>query len=210
MAEDKGDNRKDGQGSLIADLLANKQFRTIMLAAIVISVGFMVLGQDRAPWQFTASNPVSPKPAEVTQVTGGNGQLAVLEKELENKLQSSLSRIDGVGQVLVSVSLSSGLKSEYARNESVTKRTTKSTDKNNGSQETTEETGANQIVLPTGGTQPVVVLQQGPQVAGVLVVAEGAKDARIRENINTAVRTLLGIPISKIVVEPMGGVTNAR
>lgn len=210
MAEDKGDNKKDGQGSLVADLLANKQFRTIMLAAIVVSVAFMVLGRDRSPLQLTAPTTASPRPAEEAQAVGENGQLAGLEQGLESKLQRTLNRMDGVGQVIVSVSLSSGTKSDYARNESVTKRTTKATDKNNGSQETTEETDNNQIVMPAGGTQPVIVMEQGPQVAGVLVVAEGAKDARIRESITTAVRTLLNIPPNRIVVEPMGGVPSVQ
>ncbi|MDP4160888.1 MAG: stage III sporulation protein AH, partial [Bacillota bacterium] len=44
-----------------------------------------------------------------------------------------------------------------------------------------------------------------PEVAGVLIIAEGARDPNVREEIHTAVQTLLNIPSSKITVRVMGG-----
>ncbi|MFZ3372303.1 MAG: stage III sporulation protein AH, partial [Desulfitobacteriaceae bacterium] len=149
------------------------------------------------------TSPVS-KTATVT-APSETSKLNSLEKDLEKKLQATLSRMYGVGQVDVSVSLFSGLKSNYARNENVTKRTSKETDKASGTRETTEVTENNQLVMPSGSTQPVMVMEERPQVAGVLVIAEGAKDPRIKEEIHTALKTLLDIPAAKITVEAMGG-----
>lgn len=139
------------------------------------------------------------EPSETTK-------LNTLERDLENKLQTTLSRMSGVGQVEVTVSLYSGLKSNYARNENITKRTSKETDKASGIRETTEVTENNQLVMPNGVTQPVMVMEERPEVAGVLVIAEGAKDPVIKEHIHMALKTLLDIPAAKISVEAMGGV----
>jgi stage III sporulation protein AG len=49
-------------------------------------------------------------------------------------------------------------------------------------------------------------MEERPTVAGVLIIAEGAQDPNIRENIHNAVKTLLDIPTQKISVQPMGGV----
>lgn len=132
-------------------------------------------------------------------------KIGALEKELESKLQTNLALMEGVGRVQVSVSFATGLKSEYARNDNVTKNTSKETDKNGGTRETTQITENNQVVMASGSTQPVLVMEDRPEIAGILVIAEGAKDAKVREDIHLAVQTLLSIPGVKITVAPMGG-----
>ena len=132
-------------------------------------------------------------------------KIGALEKELESKLQANILQMEGVGKVQVSVSFSTGLKNEYARNQNVTKRTSKETDKTGGTRETTEVTENNQVVMPNGSSQPVMVMEDRPDVAGVLVIAEGARDPKVREGIHTAVQTLLNIPSARITVVPMGG-----
>lgn len=204
---DKKEEKAGNHESILAELFGNKQFRTIMLAAVVISVAFLILGRDKTPNDISTLS-FSGKPAATAPISTQpqDQHLNGLEKELESKLQATLSKMEGVGQVLVSVSLSSGLKSDFARNDSVTKRTNKETDKANGTRETTEVTENNQLVIPNGASQPVTVMEESPQVAGVLVIAEGARDPKIKEEIHTAVKTLLNIPVSKIIVMPMGGV----
>ena len=180
----------------------SREFIILILALVVVgSAGLISLGKASDTSQTIAGSktPAVPVPRETTKLDS-------LERELENKLQTALSRMNGVGQVEVSVSLSSGLKSNYARNENVTKRTSKETDKASGTRETTEVIDNNQLVMPNGTTQPVMVMEERPEVAGVLVIAEGAKDPMVKETIHTAIKTLLNIPANKITVEPMGGV----
>lgn len=180
----------------------SREFMILILALVVFgSAGLISLGKSGNALQTAAVAKTSTVPVQ-SETT----KLNSLERDLENKLQTTLSRMNGVGQVAVSVSLFSGLKSNYARNENVTKRTSKETDKASGTRETTEVTENNQLVMPSGTTQPVMVMEERPQVAGVLVIAEGAKDPRIKEEIHTALKTLLDIPATKITVEAMGGV----
>ncbi|AFM42244.1 hypothetical protein Desaci_3349 [Desulfosporosinus acidiphilus SJ4] len=171
-----------------------------LVALVAVGMSFIYLG--RGPGNQIQSTQTAPASSLVA--TSGT-KISALEKELESKLRANLSLMDGVGKVQVSVSLSTGLKTEYARNQSVTKNTSKETDKTGGTRETTQETENNQVVMPNGSSMPVMVMEDRPEVAGVLVIAEGARDPKVREAIHTAVQTLLSIPSAKITVVPMGG-----
>lgn len=185
----------------VLKLISSEKMLVSLAALIAVGMSFIYLGKG-------AENPaqgLQTKPAS-SLITTSSTKIAALEKELENKLQANIVLMDGVGKVQVSVSFSTGLKNEFARNQNVTKRTSKETDKTGGTRETTEVTENNQVVMPNGSSQPVMVMEDRPEVAGVLVIAEGARDPKVREGIHTAVQTLLNIPSAKITVVPMGGV----
>ena len=185
----------------IKDLSSSDRMLIGLLALIAIAVSFITMGKTST----TSAQGILTKPAQTTPASTSATKIGALEKELEGKLQANLLQMDGAGKVQVSVSLSTGLKSEYARNENTTSRKTKATDKAGGVQETTEVTENNQMVVPAGTTVPVMVMEDRPEVAGVLIIAEGASDPKVREEIHTAVQTLLSIPSAKIKVVPMGG-----
>lgn len=179
---------------------SNKMFFSLV-GVIVIGMSFIYFGKGPAmPTQGVLNNS-----AQTTPAAASVSKIGVLEKELEDKLQKNLLQMEGAGKVQVSVSLSTGLRTEFARNENVTKRTSTETDKAGGTRETTEITQNNQVVMPGGSSQPVMVMEDRPEVAGVLIIAEGARDAKVRETIHTAVQTLLSIPANKITVVPMEG-----
>lgn len=172
-----------------------------LVAVIVVGMSFIYLGKGAVD----PSQSLQAKSAQ-TNISATNTKIGLLEKELESKLQTNLLMMNGVGKVQVSVSFMTGLKNEYARNNNVTKRTNKETDKTGGTRETTEITENNQVVLPSGSSQPVMVMEDRPEIAGILVIAEGARDAKVREGIHSAVQTLLNIPSARITVVPMGEV----
>jgi len=172
-----------------------------LVSLVAVGMAFIYLGKG----------PVDPPQSEqtksaVTAVASPTTKIGALEKELESKLQTNILMMDGVGKVQVSVNFLTGLKSEYVRNNNVTKRTNKETDKTGGTRETTEITENHQVVMPNGTSQPVIAMEDRPEIGGVLVIAEGARDPKVREGIHTAVQTLLNIESARITVVPMGGV----
>lgn len=183
------------------NLISSEKMLVGLVALIAVGMSLIYLG--KGPENSTQGLQTKPTSSVIST---SSTKISALEKELENKLQANILLMDGVGKVQVSVSFSTGLKNEYARNQNVTKRTSKETDKTGGTRETTEVTENNQVVMPNGSSQPVMVMEDRPEVAGVLVIAEGARDPKVREGIHTAVQTLLNIPSAKITVVPMGGV----
>lgn len=170
-----------------------------LVSLVVVGMSFIYLGKG----QIDAQESTQTKSA-ITTVESPSTKIGVLEKELENKLKTNILMMEGVGKVQVSVNFLTGLKNEYVRNNNITKRTNKETDKTGGTRETTEITENNQVVMPSGSSQPVIAIEDRPEIGGVLVIAEGARDPKVREGIHTAVQTLLSIPSARITVVPMG------
>lgn len=186
---------------IIKEISSSNKMFIGLVALIALGMSLIYFGKGPA----TPAQGILSKSAQTTPLSISTTKIGALEKELESKLQANLLQMEGAGKVQVSVSFATGLKTEYARNENVTKRTSKETDKTGGARETTEVTQNNQVVMPSGSSQPVMVMEGRPEVAGVLIIAEGARDAKVREGIHTAVQTLLSIPGAKITVVPMGG-----
>lgn len=172
-----------------------------IVGAIAIAVVLMLTSKEGS----TAESKAVPQSA-AQNASSESTRIELLEKDLEKKLVQNLQQMTGVGRVQVSVTLSSSLKSDFATSGSVTKKTIKESDKAGGTRESSEVTENTQLVVPNGASQPVVVMEERPTVAGVLIIAEGAKDPQIRENIHNAVKTLLDIPTNKITVQPMEGI----
>lgn len=128
------------------------------------------------------------------------------EEQLGQKLCAMLGQVEGAGRVEVSVRLSSTTRSEFAVNDSAAKKTTEEKDQGGGTRTTTENTGSSQLVMNrsgNGGEQPVIERQEAPHIAGVLVVAEGAVDARVKAKLYEATRVAVGVEPQRILVLPM-------
>lgn len=128
------------------------------------------------------------------------------EEQLSKKLCEMLRQVEGAGKVEVSVRLSGSTRAEYAVNTTTGKKTTQERDQTGGSRLITEDSGSGQLVMNrngAGGEQPVVEREIAPQLAGVLVVAEGAGDPRVKAKLFGATRVALGVEPQKILVLPM-------
>jgi len=182
-------------------LISSEKMLIGLVALIAVGMSFIYLGKGPE----VSPQSIIPTKSALTNSPTASTKIGALEKELENKLQANILLMEGAGKVQVSVSFSTGLKNEYAHNDNITKNTSKETDKTGGTRETTQVTENNQVVMPNGSSQPVLVMEDRPEIAGVMIIAEGARDPNVREGIHTAVRTLLNISSNKITVVPMGG-----
>jgi stage III sporulation protein AG len=150
-----------------------------------------------------AITPTTQIPAAKTQEATA---LAQAERDYEGKISNALQKIEGVGEVTVAVTVSSGARSEFGVNKNQTKNTQEETPTTGGKRVQTQVNDNTQMVLAgaqASGSQPVKIVEYSPQISGVLIVAEGAKDPYVKERVQNSVRTLLGIPANRIVVEPL-------
>jgi len=128
------------------------------------------------------------------------------EENISKRLCAMLRQVEGAGHVEASVRLASSTREEFALNTTSGKKTTEEKDQAGGTRIITEDTASSQLVMNKNGTngeQPVVVSETAPQIAGVLVVAEGANDARVKAKLFEATRVALGIEPQNILVLPM-------
>lgn len=175
---------------------------------VLLLIGMVLLSAGRFSGGF--SNRVAPPPPAGGKTDQGNItgslEMATVETMLEQRLASILGQIKGVGNVSVKVFLAGGPRFEYATNVSSNKRTVDEKDQSGGSRVTTEQSDSGQLVLVQtaqgGGERPVVTKETRPEIQGVLVVADGATDPRVKESLTRAVETALDIEPHKISVMP--------
>ncbi|NLA59032.1 MAG: hypothetical protein GX855_09065 [Firmicutes bacterium] len=127
-------------------------------------------------------------------------------KEIEGKLAAILSRVDGVGNVDVMVTLSTGSRLELAKDVNGDQTVTEETDTAGGKRRVVSERWNEKVVIlrdgQKNGDSPIILAEHRPKVAGVLVVADGAKDPGIRLLISRAVETAVDIPPHRVTVVP--------
>lgn len=172
--------------------------RSVLLGGLGLAL--LVVGSIIAPDKPAQEN--IPAPAPQAQNIEANNRS--YEEILEGKLANKLSQIQGVGTVMVTVTLESGPQQEYARNVVRESRLTQEKDNNGGTRVTTETKENDQILVSreSGAERPVVAREIKPQIKGVLVVAEGAADSQIKGRLTRAVEAAIGIPSYKITVLP--------
>ena len=107
---------------------------------------------------------------------------------LENRLVKTLSKVEGVGEVSVVITVESGMETVLA-NKIIT------TNSNGGV--VVEETP----IIVNGKT--ITVKEKYPKIVGVLIVAEGANNIAVMKRIQQATISLLDININQIEILSM-------
>lgn len=108
--------------------------------------------------------------------------------ELEKKLINTLSKVDGVGDVSVVITVDSGMETILANKTVVS---------GSGDNQKTEESP----IIVNGKT--VVVKELYPKISGVLIVAEGVKNISVMKKIQQATMSLLNINLGQIEILAM-------
>lgn len=125
-----------------------------------------------------------------------------LEAMMERTLERILSQVEGAGKVTVAVSLEAGATYTYEDDETSVTETSQERDANGGTRTVTQTNTTRTAVVVTqgAGSQPVVVKVQLPPIKGVVVVATGARDSRVKALLAQAVQILYGVPAHRVVV----------
>lgn len=113
-------------------------------------------------------------------------EITAYVNNLESKLSTVLSQIEGAGSVSVIITVESGWETVLA---------TKTTTKTDANGVTTTETTP---ILVNGKT--VIVKELYPKIVGVLVVASGAKNIGVMSKLQQATTSLLDVNINKIEI----------
>ena len=109
--------------------------------------------------------------------------------ELENKIESLCSNVQGVSNVSVTVYIDSGFETIYAYNEQ--------------SKETSNGTNSEKkyVTIGSGNDESMVcVLEKMPNICGVAVVCNGGGNPVVANEIINLISSAFGVPKSKIYV----------
>lgn len=139
--------------------------------------------------------PTDPKEKESVPVEESETQKAEetisYESRMEQKLEALLESVDGVGKVRVMLTFEGTGEKTVEKDQTLT------------AEETREET----VYEEKGSSEriPYVTSETNPKVEGVLVIAEGGGNSRIKQEILEAAQALFGIDAHKIKIMKMEG-----
>jgi stage III sporulation protein AG len=124
------------------------------------------------------------------------------EQVKKNELKAMLTGMKGVGRVEVMITFEGGKELVPAVNINDGSSTTKERDNEGGERDTTQVNKGSQVVITNedGDSKPLILKENNPKVAGVMIGAEGADDKQTQYNIKNAVSVLFGIPSNKVYV----------
>ena len=101
------------------------------------------------------------------------------------------------------ITLKSGSEIIPAKDESITDKTTDEKDVEGGTRAINEKNTSDQVVFMNeqGGTsKPLVLKEINPEIKGVIIVAEGANDPRVKLQLTEAVQTVLDVPAYRVSI----------
>ncbi|MGJ7044605.1 stage III sporulation protein AG [Thermoanaerobacterium thermosulfurigenes] len=172
--------------------------KTIQDLTVIFIIGLIILIGASIFFKPKPTNKSSDKQMVEAQITNED-----YASKLESELKEILSRIHGAGNVDVLVILDSDEEIVAAMDTVQSETTTNEKDSNGGTRTTIQSETDNKIVTSqntSGENQPMILKKVMPEVRGVVVVADGAKDPNVQYELMTAVETALGIPAYKVKV----------
>jgi len=128
------------------------------------------------------------------------------EMDLENKLASILSKINGVSDVSVMITYSQSQKKIPLYNEDIKSTTTEEKDVSGGVRKITENNSNREVVYDETNGEKNIATQSilNPEIEGAIIIANGTTNAAIKNSIIQAVEAVTGLSTHKIQVFESG------
>ncbi|WP_404403732.1 hypothetical protein [Jeotgalibacillus malaysiensis] len=168
--------------------------KKIPIIILLLFIGVMILTQGKAPEE-----------PEIVELDSSDqtAEITDLERQLEKKITSLLKKSLGTSKVDVMITLSSGERLIYERNESIQQDNGEEQRDNqqsvSGRKSTTSEVVFGQA---SPGAEPVLKYVEKPPVSGVLIAAEGSESAGVKKRIVEAVSKALDVSTHRVAVIP--------
>ena len=178
--------------------IENLVFCLILLIITIIAINFIWNGNKNDNKQDNSNMKLVNMENSISEDMNNN----VDEYNLQSSLKNILGKIKGAGQVEVLISYTQTSELIPLYNETSKESVTEETDSEGGVR-TIEQKDNNKEVVYTdksGDKQPITQKVIMPRVEGAVILAEGANNAEVKNNIIQAVEAVTGLSSHKIQV----------
>lgn len=127
------------------------------------------------------------------------------EQAETKELKDILTKIDGVGEVEVKLRFGGSEIKIPATDKDSKQSKTEEKDSEGGERVNSEITGGDKVVMKNddNGNSPYILETKKPRVIGVMVVAQGAENSKIKYEISKAISSLYDISLEDVNIFPM-------
>lgn len=132
----------------------------------------------------------------------GTDSMQNYEKELETRVKEILKYVEGVGTVDVMILLRSSSEKIIHVDQEKSRTSTEEQDSAGGTRKVmTEDIAETALMSGENGSQVAFVEKEmQPEIAGIVISAQGGGSARVKAEISEAMEALFGLPAHKIKV----------
>ena len=184
--------------------IENLVFLLIILIITIVTINYVWNGNKSSNKTITNS---AGKQLAMTQSSQTQSQEKnrTSSSNLEQRLESILSNINGVGNVKVFINYSESSETVAMYNENSKTSVTEETDTSGGVRKVESTDSQKEIVYQEsdGDKTPIVQKIVEPKIEGAIITAEGASNINIKTNIIQAVEAVTGLATHKIQVFEM-------
>lgn len=191
--KEEGNNKKK---------IENLVFFVVVLIITIVVIN--VIWNDKNTSKDTKEVDNNKKLAIVNQVQTQTEQVSQ-EQTLSQKLESILSKIQGVGDVNVFINYSESSEVVAMYNENSKSSTTEETDTSGGVRKIQETDSQKDVIFQEndGVKTPMTKKVVEPKIEGAIITAKGASNIDVKTNIIQAVEAATGLATHKIQVFEM-------
>ncbi len=180
-----------------------KQKQTMIRMGLLALLGVCLLllgGRGDQSQSTQLSDERTVQPSAVSNVMSNHDVIAGLEQQLAH----TLMQVQDAGKVTVQITAERLGRKEYACDVQTTERDTSEIN-GDTKQQTTERQEQRTIVQSSGQGGALLIEETTPEICGVLIVADGAAQASVQEQLLHAAATVLQISTEQIIVLPGEG-----
>lgn len=128
------------------------------------------------------------------------------KEKMEQQVTEALEQVEGIGKTKVMITLKGSKEIVVNKDTPIDEQTTKEMDSQGGTREESHYSQQETTVLVTnseGESVPYVVKELEPEIAGIVVIAQGANSETVVQEITDACEVLFSVPVHKIKVMKM-------
>ncbi|HEX3027978.1 MAG TPA: stage III sporulation protein AG, partial [Clostridia bacterium] len=177
-------------------------------SVIAIIIGIIIIIAGSTLFGKSASGGTDSKTPDTYSADEVSGSVASSDKnDTEIEMETILSLIKGAGSVNVMITYESGNEKVPAYDTKKNENTTQEKDNSGGTRNSAQNSYDSSIVyedIQGGNKKPVIIKEIPPKVMGVLVVADGANNPQVREELTNSVKVLVDVPAYKIQITERG------
>lgn len=171
----------------LKEAFGNKKSKNkILIAAGIVGILLILLSE--------ISTPSAKKETEVTKT-----DYTAYVNELDEKLNSLISSIEGVGKCRVMITLKSTSESIYAKNI-----------QNSQSDSSASQNSEYVIYDGKDGDSPILLQENFPQIEGIAIVCSGGDNVAVKERVIQCVSSLFNISSNRISVSKLSSEDNRK
>lgn len=141
-----------------------------------------------------------------------NNTMEASKDEIERKLEDILEKIDGAGDVKVMITYQDSGTQVVEKDKNISENSLEESDSTGGVRSTKEQQLQESTVYEEAdaGNTPFVSKELLPKVEGILIVASGGDNQKVKQNISEAVLALFQVEAHRIKIVKMSGLEDSK